>query len=248
MTRLRWIVVGALVGAFVVPSQVAAAAPVGSGPEARHTAGPVASLKPHIVWAPIPFGDRRRRQMGNYSRRHYGDWAWKLSDPRAIVEHYTTGTAWESAWNWFASNTRHNGELPGTCAHFLIHSDGTIRQLVPLYVRCRHAVGMNYVSIGIEHVGTSDRTVLDNVRQMRASFRLTRWLMARYDIAIGNVVGHRETLESPLRTELVPDWRCLVHADFPHPAMREYRRRLRVVLARRGVPAGPAPHWVDHGC
>jgi beta-N-acetylhexosaminidase len=208
----------------------------------------VKAIRPTIVWAPIPFGDTRKRQTAGYSFRHYGERTWRLEDPRMIVQHYTAGTTWGGAWNTFAANTEHNGEYPGTCAHFLIDSDGTIRQLVPLWVRCRHAVGMNYTSIGIEHVGTSDRMVLDDREQMRASLRLTAWLMAKYDIDVGNVIGHRETLDSPYRLELYPDWWCLVHADFPRPAMKEYRTRLRDVLVRWGVPAGAGPGWVDNGC
>jgi N-acetylmuramoyl-L-alanine amidase len=208
----------------------------------------VASLRPPIVWKPIPFGDRRKAEMAAYSERHYGVRTWRLNAPKAIVEHYTDGTTWQGAWNTFASNAVHNGELPGTCAHFLIDRDGTIYQLVRLTVRCRHAVGMNHVAIGIEHVGTSDRMVLDDDRQMRASLRLTLWLMARFDINIGNVIGHRETLDSPYRHELYPDWRCLVHSDFPHPAMREYRHRLRTLAEARDVPVGAGPVWVDNGC
>jgi hypothetical protein len=208
----------------------------------------VKAIRPDIVWAPIPYGDTRKRQMARYSARHYGERTWRLEGPEVIVQHYTVGTTWEGAWNLFAANTEHNGESPGTCAHFLIHSDGTIRQLVPLWVRCRHAVGMNHTSIGIEHVGTSDRMVLDDRDQMRASLRLTAWLMARYGIEIGNVIGHRESLGSPYRLELNPDWWCLVHADFPRSAMKEYRTRLRDVLDRWGVPTGRGPVWVDSGC
>ena len=67
-------------------------------------------------------------------------------------------------------------ELPGTCAHFVIDTDGTIYQLVPLDTICRHTVGLNYTAIGIEHVGTSDGEMLGNAAQMRASLRLTAWL------------------------------------------------------------------------
>jgi hypothetical protein len=186
--------------------------------------------------------------MARYSLRHYGVRTWRLDDPQVIVQHYTTGTSWQSAWNTFAANSEHNGEYPGTCTQFLIDTDGTIRQLVSLRARCRHAVGMNHTSIGIEHVGTSDRMVLDDREQMRASLRLTAWLMARFDVNIGNVIGHRETLDSAYRLELNPDWWCLVHADFPRPAMKEYRTRLRNVLERWGVPAGAPPVWVDSGC
>ena len=205
-------------------------------------------LKPPIVWKRIPYGHRRRRQMAAYSNRHYGKWSWHLSDPKVIVEHYTDGLSWQGAWNTFAANTKHNGEYPGTCAHFLIDRNGTIRQLVPLDIRCRHAVGMNYTAIGIEHVGTSDHMVLSDRKQMRSSLRLTMYLMARFGINIGNVIGHRETLDSPYHRELYPSWRCLVHADFPHWAMHKYRRRLRPVLSAHGVKAGKGPVWVDSGC
>ena len=225
-----------------------AAPSAGALPAAESTFVSLASLRPPIVWKPIPYGDTRKAQMAAYSKRHYGVRTWRLTDPMVIVEHYTDGTTWQGAWNTFASNTQHLGEYPGTCAHFLIDTDGTIYQLVRLTVRCRHAVGMNYTAIGIEHVGTSDRMVLDNDRQMRASLRLTVWLMARFGINIGNVIGHRETLESPYRHELDPAWKCLVHADFPHWAMKEYRTRLKLWAAAESVPLGAGPVWVDNGC
>ena len=187
--------------------------------------------------------------MAAYSRRHYGASTWKLSDPKVIVEHYTAGLTFRGAWNTFAANAPHNGELPGTCAHFVIDRDGTIYQLVPLGTRCRHAVGMNHVGIGIEHVGTSDAMVLGDRAQMRSSLRLTLWLMQTFHIHIGNVVGHNETLYSPFRRELVPSWRCLVHADFPHWAMHRYRTRLRALARAEGVSVGAGPRWANvYGC
>lgn len=205
-------------------------------------------LKPAFVKDPIPFGDARKRQMGRYSKRHYGRWSWRLTSPAVIVEHYTDGTSYSGAWATMASNSVHLGELPGTCSQFIIDTDGTIYRVVPLGIRCRHAVGMNARSIGIEHVGTSDQMVLGNRRQMRASLRLTLWLMVRFDINIGNVIGHNETLYSRYRHELYPSWRCLVHADFPHWAMRKYRHRLRDLAEGKGVKPGAGPVWVDNGC
>ena len=205
-------------------------------------------LRPPEVWKPIPFGAKRRSQMAAYSERHYGRRMWQLRTPKVIVEHYTDGLSWSSAWNAFAANTRHNGELPGVCAHFIIDRNGTIYHLVPLDTRCRHAVGMNWTAIGIEHVGTSDQMVLRDRRQMRSSIRLTLWLMQHFDINIGNVIGHAETLQSPYHHELYPSWRCLVHADFPHWAMHRYRRRVRHLANRRGIPVGKGPVWVDSGC
>jgi N-acetyl-anhydromuramyl-L-alanine amidase AmpD len=203
----------------------------------------LAARKPPIVWKPIPFGEKRKSEMAGYSKRHYGQHTWRLRAPKVIVEHYTAGTSFSSAWNTFAADSRHNGELPGTCAHFIIDRDGTIYQLVRLRIRCRHAVGMNSTAIGIEHVGTSDQMVLSDWAQMHSSLRLTLWLMQKFGINIGNVIGHRESLVSPYRFELYRSWRCLVHADFPHWAMRKYRHRLRDLASKRGVPVGKGPVW-----
>ncbi len=204
--------------------------------------------KPPIVWKPIPFGAKRKDQMAAYSKRHYGVRTWHLRNPHVIVEHYTDGTSFSSAWNTFAANSKHLREYPGTCAHFIIDSDGTIYQLVKLDVRCRHAIGMNWTSIGIEHVGTSDKVVLNNHAQMRASLRLTLWLMTRYGINVGNVIGHNETLQSSYHHELYPSWQCMTHADFPHWAMHEFRSRVRDLANKRGIPVGKGPVWVDNGC
>jgi N-acetylmuramoyl-L-alanine amidase len=199
--------------------------------------------RPDIVRRPIPFGPRRKRQMAAYSQRHYGRRTYELTSPHVIVEHYTDGTTFESAWNTFASNAVHLGEKPGTCAHFIIDTDGTIYQLVRLKIRCRHVIGLNQTSIGIEHVGTSDRQILRNDAMMRASLHLTLWLMQHFGINVGNVIGHAESLMSPYHRELYPSWRCMTHADWLHRDMRIYRRRLRDLAQAEGVPGGAGPHW-----
>ncbi|HET6714150.1 MAG TPA: peptidoglycan recognition family protein [Actinomycetota bacterium] len=204
-------------------------------------------LQPQILRKPIPFPDLRRDQMAAYSRRHYGRSGWRLA-PAVIVQHYTGGSSFASAWNTFASNARHLGEKPGACAHFLIDNDGTIYQLVDREVRCRHAIGLNHVSIGIEHVGRSAAAVLRNPAMMRSSLRLTLWLMATYGIEARNVIGHAESLESPFHYERYAEWRCMTHADFDHHDMRAYRDRLRDLARANDVPVGPSPEWVDPRC
>jgi beta-N-acetylhexosaminidase len=199
--------------------------------------------KPTIVWDPIPFGAKRKREMAAYSQRHYGKRTWQLSNPHVIVEHYTDGTTYSGAWSTFASNAKHLGEFPGTCAHFIIDTDGTIYQLVRLGIRCRHVIGINYTSIGIEHVGTSDRQILRNRAMMRSSLHLTLWLMQRYGINVGNVIGHAESLDSPYHREKYPSWRCMTHSDWLRPDMRVYRRRIRKLAQADGVGAGPGPQW-----
>jgi len=193
--------------------------------------------QPHIVWKPIPFGAQRKAEMAAYAKKHYGIHSWVLH-PKVIVEHYTGGESFSAAWNTFASNRPDPelGELPGTCAHFIVDRNGTIYQLVPLNVMCRHTVGLNYVAIGIEHVGTSDAEILHNPAQIRASLALTAWLVGHFHIRIRNVIGHAESLSSPYHRERYKPWARQTHGDWAHADMRVYRTKLRSVIAadRRG--------------
>ncbi|HEV3001315.1 MAG TPA: DUF2817 domain-containing protein [Solirubrobacteraceae bacterium] len=200
------------------------------GPGAR-AAAVAEAARPRILWDAIPFGARRKRQTRRYARRHYGIAAHRLREPKTIVQHFTAGDTYASARSHFAANRPNLGELPGTCAHFVIDRRGTIRQLVPLRLMCRHTVGLNHVAIGVEHVGRSDAQVMGNRRQLNASLRLTRWLQDRYGIPTRHVIGHAESLGSPFHHERVRAWRRLTHGDFKPRAMRRYRRR----LARSGA-------------
>ncbi len=209
----------------------AASAPLGAtaasttAPTAAPVAGPP---RPPILAYRIPYGAKRRAQMAAYSRRHYGDPEWRL-DPRVIVQHWTSIASVRDTWRLFARNRRDPelGELPGTCAHFLVGRDGTIYQLVSERIRCRHAFGVNHVSLGIEHIGFSDAEVMRNRRQLAASLALTRWLACRYGIAIRDVLGHSETVRTRWYTELRPDRHTRsTHSDFRGGTMRRYRARL----------------------
>jgi N-acetyl-anhydromuramyl-L-alanine amidase AmpD len=200
-----------------------------------------------MVWKPIPFAPRRKHQMARYSWRHYRERTYRLRGPRVIVEHYTDGPTMMSAWWTMAGNSANLGEHPGICAHFIVDRDGTIYHVVPLGLRCRHTIGLNQTAIGIEHVGTSDREVMGRPRQRQASLRLTLWLMSRYGIDLGNVIGHGESLLSPLRHERYRSWRCETHTDFSHRTMHRYRALLRHRARAAGVAVGRAPRWV-HPC
>ena len=155
------------------------------------------SLRPRIVWDPIPFGSKRKQEMVAYTRRHYGSFmrpTWRLIDPHVIVIHYTDSSTFQSAWNTFATDAPDSElhELPATCAHFVIDTNGEIHQLVALGMMCRHTVGLNWTSIGIEHVGSSDAQVLGDRAQLGASLTLVHWLRCRFRIPIVDVIGHNE--------------------------------------------------------
>jgi N-acetylmuramoyl-L-alanine amidase len=193
----------------------------------------LAPPKPQIVWKPIPFGAKRKGEMAQYAERHYGIHSYVLK-PRVIVEHVTATSTFSSAYNTFAADVPDPElpSLPGTCAHFIVDRDGTIYQLVALDIMCRHTVGLNYVAIGIEHVGLSDAQVLGDAAQMRSSLALTAWLMSRYRISMANVIGHNESLSSPFHKELYAPWRHQTHADWRRSDMNIYRTRLAALLNR----------------
>jgi hypothetical protein len=206
--------------------------------------------RPPIVQKPIPFTAQRKAETAGYAKRHYGIDSWRLVHPHVIVEHYTASDSFSSAWSTFAADTPDSElhELPGTCAHFVIDTDGTIYQLVPTTVICRHTVGLNYTGIGIEHVGTSDQEILSNPRQLAASLKLTLWLMATDHIQLRNVIGHNESLTSPYHHELYPAWRCQTHGDWTHADMQVYRARLATLARQAGVPLGPPAVATKTGC
>jgi N-acetyl-anhydromuramyl-L-alanine amidase AmpD len=187
-----------------------------------------AAPQPTIVQKPIPFPRERKEQMAAYARRHYDVDSYRLRDPKVIVEHYTVTETFQQTYNTFAPNHPDPSfnEYPNTCAHYVIDRDGTIYQLVPRSIMCRHTVGLNYTSFGIEHVGKSDGDVMNNKRQLAASLRLTRWLRCRYGIATKNVIGHSESLSSPYHKENVERIRKQTHGDMTKATMRKYRSQL----------------------
>jgi N-acetyl-anhydromuramyl-L-alanine amidase AmpD len=168
--------------------------------------------------------------MAAYSRRHYGSSTWLLR-PRMIVLHYTAGSTYRSARALFASNARNLGELPGVAAHFVIDKDGAIYQLVPLYVRVRHAIGLNHRALAIEFVQEAgsgprwaDAQILARKAQMRAALRLVRYLQARFGIRVRDVIGHAMANDSPYFRDLL-GWRN-DHTDWQAADVRVFRARL----------------------
>ena len=206
--------------------------------------------RPRIVSKPILFGPKRRAETAAYALRHYDIDSWRLTNPHVIVEHYTASESFSSTYSYFAGDTPdvELGELPGVCSHFVIDKDGTIYQLVPRSIMCRHTVGLNYTAIGIEDVGTSDQEILANPRQLQASLSLTLWLMQQKRIQLRNVIGHNESLTSPYHKELYARWRCQTHGDWRRADMDVYRAKLAGLAKRYGIPLGPPAARVTPRC
>jgi N-acetyl-anhydromuramyl-L-alanine amidase AmpD len=196
--------------------------------------------KPQTVEDRIAYGSERKAQMAAYSRRHYGTREWRLRDADAIVLHYTASDSYSAAWNTFESNAPNRGELPGVCAHYVVKQSGTIAEVVPPTIRCRHAVGINHRSIGIEMVQEAgrgshwaDQQILQRRPQIGAALRLVRWLQGRFEIATRDVIGHSMVNESRYFKDL-QGWRN-DHTDWLARDVREFRDRLE----RRGGRSHP---------
>jgi beta-N-acetylhexosaminidase len=222
-----------MAGVFALLASILA---LGAGATAgQGVATPAATtvVKPKIKKKLIPFPQKRKNEMAAYSQRHYGDNTYLLSSPQVIVEHYAVAGSLSAIYNIFAPDHPDSelGELPNVCAHFAVGPTGKIWQFVPLNIRCRHTVGLNYTAIGIEHVGFSDADILNRPPQLKASLRLTHYLQCRFGITLPNVIGHNESLSSPFHKELVPALKKQTHGDWTHADMETYRRK----LAARGA-------------
>jgi len=197
------------------------------------TATTPADIRPPIFKKLIAFGDTRRAQMADYSKRHYRQHTYLLTGPKVVVLHHTAGANWQSAWWTFQNNTAYNNEKPGVSAHFIIGKDGTIYQCVPLYLRARHAIGMNWTSFGIEFVQEPrsgkdghwmDQQILNRPEQARAGLQLVRYLQLRYGITDRNIVGHATANDSPY----FKDYTGIKNAagDWYAAEVRKFRARL----------------------
>ena len=193
-------------------------------------AAPAPSGTLRIVPALIPYPASRQQEMAAYSLRHYGTASWQLT-PTMIVLHYTAGGTWASTRAVFAADTVNMGELPGTCAHYVVDKDGTVYQLVPTSVRCRHTIGLNDQAIGIEMVqegGSSatwaDQQILDRPAQVGAALALVRSLQAQFGIPTTSVIGHAMANAAPQFHDRM-GWRN-DHADWQPADVARFRARL----------------------
>jgi hypothetical protein len=199
-------------------------------------ASPRPLAPPRIAQSPIPFPQARKDQMRAYARAHYGIDSYRLVDPHLIIWHYTETTTYQSVWNTFAADVPDSEfhALPQDCAHFVIDTDGTIHQLVPLDIMCRQVVGLNYTAIGIENVGESDQQVMGDARQYTAGLTLSHYLRCRFHIPVSGVIGHNESLQSPYYREHVAAFRGQTHGDFNRADMDVVRR----AVAKLGCAVG----------
>lgn len=219
--RSLGLALAAVLGSALVASTAAA-------PPEAPSATAAGTRAPKVKKRLIPYPESRRDHMAAYSQRHYGEREWRLVDPKLIVIHYAQAGTIGSIYNTFAPDRPdvEFDELPGVCSHFAVDAKGRAFKFVPTGTRCRHVVGLNHVSLGIEHVGFSDAQVLRRKPELKGSLRLTHALRCRFGIPIKGVIGHAESLSNPHYLELDPDFKGRTHGDFKRRSMRIYRRQL----------------------
>ena len=215
-----------IIAIFAIAAVIGAGA--GSGAGAQPTATTSAVTKPPIHKMLIPYPKKRKREMAAYSKRHYGQYKWRLNNPKLIVEHYAAAGSISTIFNTFRTDQPdvEFHELPNVCSHFAVSASGAVYKFVPPSIRCRHTVGLNHVAIGIEHVGFSDEDILNRPAQLNGSLQFTQWLRCRFGIPVNQVIGHNESLSSPFYKELDPRFQGQTHGDWNHADMQTYRADL----------------------
>ena len=190
--------------------------------------------RPDIVDKPILWNGTREQLIREYTQKHYGKEQLEIV-PQAVVVHWTGASTWEGTYSWFYKEAMANGTL-NVASQFLVDRDGTIYQLTPATAFCRHAIGYNWCSIGIENVGGADDTENLTEAQLQANIQLIRYLHQQYP-TIQYVFGHYQQVAahaSGLYHEDVPGYHS-IKAD-PGP---QFMRGLRENLSGDGLTFYP---------
>jgi N-acetyl-anhydromuramyl-L-alanine amidase AmpD len=194
-----------------------------------------------IIDKPITWNQEREDLSLQYLKDRHGLIQKTASiDPKMVVVHWTAVDNIEFTFDVFNSPTL-GGRADLTSAsnlnvssQFLIDRDGTIFRLLPDTTFARHTIGLNYLAIGVENIG-SEKDPL-NKAQLKANENLIRYLSKKY--AIDYVIGHHEYQNfqgTDLWKEENPDYRT-VKIDPGDSFMNKLRKNLSD-LNLKPVPA-----------
>lgn len=164
-----------------------------------------------------------KRQITEYSRRHYGEAEWRL-EPKCIVLHYTAGRSFP--WN-LVNDPTFAGEAPGLASHYVV--DGPrIWQLLPPEVRSRGAYGINHRAINIEMVAADGSDLYNNRKStLDTTVGLVRDLLERFHLTRKDIYSHQQVAE--MDTRVCPWVLDLVNPD-PYSKVDPGTASMRYVL------------------
>lgn len=185
------------------------------------------------------FTEERLLLTADYVGRHYGSETPELREPRMVVLHYTAFGTLKESLRFFVParldgdarrDIRSGGEV-NVSAHYLVDTDGTVYQLAPENVICRHTICFNHVAIGIENVGKGAASLTE--RQAEANAALVRRILARHP-SVTYLIGHQEYRDSSLPHH------ALCREDDPTYAFTDkidpgaaFLKRVRAILRER---------------
>src|SRR5688572_12185610 len=104
MGRKRTMLAGSLLAAAIVVAVAGGPAAGGAASGDAADAGAAAAPKPAIRKRLIPYPSSRLNDMAGYSKRHYGEFTYALTDPRQIVLHFAVAGSIGAIYNTFAPN------------------------------------------------------------------------------------------------------------------------------------------------
>jgi N-acetyl-anhydromuramyl-L-alanine amidase AmpD len=184
-----------------------------------------------IIDKPITWNQEREDLSLKYLKDRHGlEQKTASIDPKMVVVHWTAIDNIEVTFDVFNPATlAGRADLTGASnlnvsSQFLIDRDGTIFRLLPDTTFARHTIGLNYLAIGIENVGSDDMPLTKE--QLKANEELIRYLERKY--AIDYVIGHFEYQNfqtTDLWKEADPDYRT-VKTDPGDEFMTKLRKNL----------------------
>jgi len=184
-----------------------------------------------IIDKPITWNEEREQLSLQYLKERHGlDKTSASIEPQMVVVHWTAIDNIEVTFDVFNPTTLGGrADLTGASnlnvsSQFLIDRDGTIFRFLPDTTFARHVIGLNYLAIGIENIG-SDNMPLTKA-QLKSNELLIRYLKRKYPIDY--VIGHHEYQNfqtTDLWKENDPNYRT-VKSDPGDKFMNQLRKKL----------------------
>jgi N-acetyl-anhydromuramyl-L-alanine amidase AmpD len=184
-----------------------------------------------ILDKPITWNTEREELSLTYLKERHGlEKMTATIEPRMVVVHWTAIKSIELTFDVFNPPTLGGrADLTGASnlnvsSQFLIDRDGTMFRLLPETTFARHVIGLNYMAIGIENIGSDDMPLTK--AQLSANEQLIRYLKRKYPIDY--IIGHHEYenfRNTDLWKETDPNYRT-VKTDPGDKFMNQLRKKL----------------------
>src|SRR5690606_5904240 len=168
-----------------------------------------------IIDKPITWNAEREQLSLEYLKDRHGlEQTSATIQPQMVVVHWTAINSIELTHDVFNPPILGGrADLTGASnlnvsSQFLIDRDGTVFRLLPDTTFARHVIGLNYLAIGVENIGSDDMPLTK--AQLKANAQLVRYLKRKYPIDY--VIGHHEyqTFQtSELWKEADPNYRTV---------------------------------------